>query len=215
MSVKPLRPAFGRSTALCDSCQDKGVFRMNENKMEIRDIEGIIEGLLFASGDPLSLDKIAEILEIDKKTVKLIINNMIINFQNSKRGIMIREINNAYQLCTRFEHYEYIKKLFEPRQKQALSQAAYETLAIIAYNKPVTRAKIEQIRGVNSESAIARLLERNLIREAGRLDAPGKPVLYETTDEFLRSFGFKSYADLPRFEMSELELLQEEAGNKG
>ena len=153
----------------------------------------------------LNWGKIAEILEIDKKNARLILNNMIINFKNSKRGIMIREIGGCYQLCTRSEHYEYIRMLFEPRQRQALSQAAFETLAIIAYNQPVTRTKIEQIRGVNSDSAVIRLVERNLIREAGRLDSPGKPMLYETTEEFLRSFGFKSTADLPILEMNEMQ----------
>lgn len=91
-----------------------------------------------------------------------------------------------------------------PKQKSGLSQAAFETLAIIAFNRPITKAKIEQIRGVNSDSAIAKLLERNLIREAGRLDAPGKPILYETTEEFFRSFGYKSDSDLPIFEMNEI-----------
>lgn len=177
--------------------------------MEIKEIEAVIEGLLFAAGDILSLEKISEILEVDKKTTRLILNNMIINYQNSKRGIMLREINNGYQLCTRFEHHEYIKRLFEPRQKQGLSQAAFETLAIVAYNKHVTRAKIEQIRGVNSDSAITRLVERNLIKEAGRLDSPGKPMIYETTEEFLRSFGFKALSDLPRLEMNELQVEQE------
>lgn len=174
-------------------------------KMEIPEIESIIEGLLFASGDTLHLERIAEIVEIDKKTIKSIINNMIINYQNSRRGIIIREINNGYQLCTRFEHYEYIKRLVEPRQKQGLSQAAFETLSIIAYKQPITRAKIEQIRGVNSDSAVVRLLERNLIKEAGRLDAPGKPILYVTTEEFLRSFGFKSIGDLPILSMNETD----------
>ncbi len=173
--------------------------------MEEREIESILEGLLFAAGDPLSLDRISEVLEIDKKTVKAILGNMIINYQNSKRGIMLREINGKYQLCTRFEHNHYIKKLFEPRQKQGLSTAAFEALSIIAYNQPITRAKVEQVRGVNSDSAISKLLDRNLIREAGRLDAPGKPVLYETTDEFLRSFGFKSIADLPKLELNEVQ----------
>lgn len=173
--------------------------------MDIKDMEAIIEGLLFASGDPLPLEKLAEILELDRKATRLILNNMSINYQNSKRGIMLREIDGSYQLCTRFEHYEYIRKLFEPRQKQALSQAAFETLAIIAYNQPVTRAKIEQIRGVNSDSAVVRLVERNLIREAGRLDSPGRPLLYETTEEFLRSFGFKSTADLPVIDMGDLK----------
>jgi segregation and condensation protein B len=169
--------------------------------MDIKEMEAVVEGLLFAAGDPVPLEKIAEILELDKKTARLFLSNMIVTIQNSKRGIMMREIDGNYQLCSRPEHHEYIRKLVEPRQKQALSQAAYETLSIIAYNQPVTRAKIEMIRGVNSDSAITRLLERNLIREAGRLDAPGKPMLYETTDEFLRSFGFSSIKDLPMLEL--------------
>jgi len=177
--------------------------------MEIRDYEAIIEGLLFAAGDVLTLDKISEIIDIDKKTARIILNNMIINYQNSRRGIMIRELNNGYQMCTRFEHYEYIKKLFEPRQKQGLSQAAFETLAIIAYNQPITKAKVEQVRGVNSDSAFTRLTERNLIKEAGRMDAPGKPILYETTEEFLRCFGFRSVNDLPRLEMNEVQTIGE------
>jgi segregation and condensation protein B len=173
--------------------------------MELGEIESVIEGLLFAAGDALSADKISSILGIDVKTVKRIINNMSIKFQNSKRGIIIREINNGYQMCTRPEHYDYIKKLFEPRQNQGLSQAAYETLAIIAYNGPVTKAKIEQIRGVNSDSSITRLIERNLIKEAGRLNSPGKPILYETTEEFLRCFGFKSLSDLPALNVKGLD----------
>ena len=177
--------------------------------MDIKEMESIIEGLLFAAGDALPLEKLSEILEMDKKALKLVLGNMIINFQNSRRGIMIREIDNAYQLCTRMEHNEYIKKLFEPRQRQGLSQAAFETLAIIAYNKPITKAKIEQIRGVNSDSAITRLQERNLVREAGRMDTPGKPMLFETTDEFLRSFGFGSLKDLPVLEMNDIQAIQQ------
>lgn len=172
-------------------------------------MEGIIEGLLFAAGDPLPLERISEILEIDKKTTRLILNKMIADSWTSGRGIVVREINNAYQLCTRGEHHEYIKKLFEPRQRQGLSQAAFETLAIVAYNQPITRTKIEHIRGVNSDSAVTRLLERNLIREAGRLDSPGKPILYATTDEFLRSFGFRSVKDLPALSMNELQEVRE------
>ena len=178
--------------------------------MGINEVESIIEGLLFAAGDRLPLEKIAEIIEVDKKTTKSILNNMILNFQNSKRGVTIREINNGYQMCTKSEYHEYIKKLYQPRQKQGLSQAAFETLAIIAYNQPITKAKIEKIRGVSSGSGVARLIEKNLVKEAGRMDAPGKPILYETTEEFLRSFGFKSLADLPRLEMNELETVEEE-----
>lgn len=179
--------------------------------MDIKEIEAVIEGLLFAAGDPLPLEKLAEILELDKKTARLILNNMAISLQNSKRGIMLRELEGSYQLCSRPEYDEYIRKLVEPRQKQALSQAAFETLSIVAYNQPVTRARIEMIRGVNSDSAISRLVERNLIKEAGRLDSPGKPMVYETTEEFLRSFGFKSTNDLPIIELDTMLPSEEQA----
>lgn len=178
--------------------------------MEFSEIEAVIEGLLFAAGDRLSLEKISEVLQIDKKTVKKIINKMMDEYRSTNRGIFIREIDNGYQLCTKFEVYDYIARLIEPRQKQGLSQAAYETLAIVAYNGPVTRAKIEKIRGVNSGSAIERLIERNLIREVGRLDAPGRPVLYDITEEFLRTFGFRSKADLPPIGEDQLSFIREE-----
>lgn len=171
------------------------------DSLSLPEIEGIIEALLFAHGEPLPLQKICDILEIDKKTVKSLINNMNIKYEKNDRGIMIRDINEKYQLCTKFQYYPYVKKLFDYKQAPSLSQAAFETLAIIAYNQPVTKAKIEKIRGVNCESAISKLLERNLVREAGRLDAPGKPVLYETTEQFLKSFGFSSIKDLPVLDM--------------
>jgi|LSQX01.2.fsa_nt_gb segregation and condensation protein B len=180
--------------------------------MDIKEIEALVEGLLFSAGDPLPLEKIAEIVELDKKATRLILSNMIVSVQNSKRGIILRELDGCYQLCSRPEHYEYIRKLVEPRQKQALSQAAYETLSIIAYNQPVTRARVEMIRGVNSDSAITRLIERNLIREAGRMDAPGKPFIYETTEEFLRSFGFRSIKDLPIIEFGDMLPDEEQRG---
>ena len=114
---------------------------------------------------------------------------------------MIRQIEDGYQLCSKPAYFDYIRKVIAPRQKQQLSQAAYETLSIVAYNQPVTRAKIEDLRGVNSDSAIARLLERNLIAEAGRLDAPGRPILYKTTEEFLRCFGLSSISELPEISL--------------
>ena len=172
--------------------------------MDIREMEAIVEGLLFAAGDPVPVARIAEILDLDKSTAKRFLANMALKLQNSQRGILMREIDGSYQLCTRPEHFEYISRLVDPRQKQALSQAAFETLAIVAYNQPVTRARIEMIRGVNSDSSIATLIERNLIREAGRLDSPGRPMLYETTEEFLRSFGFKSVKDLPLIEFDKI-----------
>lgn len=175
----------------------------------IHDAEIIIEAVLFASGDPVSLDKLAEIIGHDKKTTRSLMTNLIYKYQNSSRGIMIREIDDAYQLCTKPELDEYIVKLGVVRKKQGLTAAAYETLSIIAYNQPVTRAAIEQIRGVSCESVLMKLIERNLVREAGRDDAPGKPKLYETTEEFLRVFGFSSIKDLPALELNEVQEVME------
>jgi len=188
--------------------------------MELKRIQAIIEAMLFASGDPVQQETLIEILEIDKKTLGLVVSQMMNEFMEQNRGIMIREINGGYQLCSNPDYFEYVKKLFEPKQKHGLSQAALETLAIVAYNQPVTKAGVERIRGVNSDSAINSLVERNLVAEAGRMDAPGKPILYETTEEFLRCFGYKSLADLPlaeeffkveeEFEEGEPSLLPEE-----
>ncbi|NLY43827.1 MAG: SMC-Scp complex subunit ScpB [Clostridiaceae bacterium] len=166
--------------------------------MDIKEVESIIEGVLFASGYALHINKLAEILQIDKDTLRSILARMMDYYNYERRGIQIIEIDDCYQFCTRPEHYEYIQKIVEPRQKQGLSKAALETVAIIAYNQPITRSGIEEIRGVNCDSAIRSLLERGLIEESGRLDAPGKPILYKTTQEFLRCFGLKSLKDLPQ-----------------
>lgn len=175
--------------------------------MDISTIESIIESLIFSYGDALSLDKICEILELDKKTVRSLMKNFMDNYNRENKGIIIREINDKYQMCSNPQYFDYVSKLYQIRQKQALSQAAYEVLSIIAYNQPITKAKIEQIRGVNSDSAVTRLLERNLVKEAGKLEAPGRPRLYETTDEFLKCFGFKSIRDLPMLDIQDLSEL--------
>jgi len=165
--------------------------------VEIQKIEGLIEALLFASGEPVHIETLSGITGVDGKTLINMINRLSDAYASDNRGIQVREINGAYQLCSKTDYFEYVKKLFEPRQKQGLSQAALETISIIAYNQPATKVEIEKIRGVNSDSSVNLLLERNLIKEAGRMDAPGKPILYETTDEFLRAFGYKSLAELP------------------
>lgn len=175
--------------------------------MDINTIESIIESLIFSYGDALSLDKICEILELDKKTVRSLMKNFMDSYNRANKGIIIREINDKYQMCSNPQYFDYVSKLYQIRQKQALSQAAYEVLSIIAYNQPITKAKIEQIRGVNSDSAVTRLLERNLVKEAGKLEAPGRPRLYETTDEFLKCFGFKSIRDLPMLDIQDLSEL--------
>ena len=159
--------------------------------------EAVVEAVLFASGEPLTLDRIALIIERPAAEVKALLDRMGENFRKSKRGLLLRELSGKYQLCTRPELSPYVNKLFEIRQKQSLSQAAYETLSIIAYNANVTRGVIEKIRGVNSDSSIARLLERDLIMETGRANLPGRPMRYDVTDNFYRLFGFKSRSDLP------------------
>jgi segregation and condensation protein B len=160
-------------------------------------LESVIEGLLFVSGEPLPLERIAGAIGLAAVDARAVLDNMAVFLKNSKRGLMLREINGKYQLCTRPEIGPYVAKLFEARQKHGLSQAAYETLSVVAYNKNATRALVERIRGVNSDSAFAKLLDRGLIREAGRLRVPGRPMAYDVTDEFFRVFGFKSRKDLP------------------
>ena len=137
-----------------------------------------------------------KVLSLDIEELLVIIDRMNTKYKRSNRGIMIREINDCYQLYTKPEYFHYLKELMEPKQKLSLSQAAYETLAIIACNNPITKARIEQIRGVNCDSLVTKLLEYELIKEAGRMDSPGRPILYETTEKFLRSFGFSSYDEV-------------------
>lgn len=160
-------------------------------------ISGIIESMLFASGEPISAMQIAEILELSEKNVKDEIEKINDFYKANNRGFKIIEIENSYQLCTIEENYSYIQAIAAPRRKLSLSPAAMETLSIVAYNQPVTRGSIEYIRGVNSDGPVNKLIERGLIEERGRLDAPGRPILYGTTEEFLRSFGLTSLASLP------------------
>jgi segregation and condensation protein B len=172
---------------------------------DLREIENILEAVLFAAGDSVPLDKLSEIISQDKKTTESILSNMEMKYKGSPRGIMLRQLDASYQLCTKPQYEEYIIQLGTARKKQGLSQAAYETLAIIAYHQPVTRALVEQIRGVNSDNVIVNLVEKNLIQETGRQDSPGKPKLYGTTEEFLRVFGFSSLRDLPQVDMNEIQ----------
>lgn len=168
-----------------------------EIPLDIKEVKAIIEGLLFTSGEPLSRDEIAEILQIDKKTISKIILEMKDEFIKDRRGIQIVEFNNKYQLGTRPEHAKFIRKLLKTQSKQSLSRAAVETAAIIAYKQPVTRVRVDSIRGVKCDRIIASLVEKNLVKEMGRMDTPGRPILYGTTDEFLRYFGLKTLSELP------------------
>ncbi len=168
--------------------------------MKLKEAEAIIEGILFAAGDPVELDRISDILDIDIKSTRAVMTALMDKYDAEMRGLKIIRLEDSYQMCTRGEYNEYIARLAEPRRAQTLSNAAMEVLSIVAYKQPVTRSVIEQIRGVSCDTLVNRLLERNLIQEVGRLDTPGRPMLFGTSEDFLRCFGIASVTDLPDYE---------------
>ncbi len=165
--------------------------------MDNKEIEGIIEAVLFATGDPVSLKDLCGVLGMKERDVLSVLRGMKDSYNYERRGIQLVEADGYFQLATRPEYYEYIQKLHLPQKRQGLSQAALETLAIIAYKQPITRAEIDSVRGVNSESAINTLVERRLIKEVDRLDSIGRPILYGTTVDFLKYFGLNTVGELP------------------
>ena len=173
--------------------------------MEIEKAKQIIEAVMFAVGRDISTKELSTILELTPTDVEGIIENMRADFEEQGRGIEIIKVNDGYQLCSKKDLYDYIYQIIDKRNKPNLSQAALETLSIIAYNPKITRAEIETIRGVNSDGTIYKLLEHNLIEDAGRLDAPGRPTTYATTNEFLRLFGYTSLEDLPELPRYKLD----------
>jgi len=168
--------------------------------MDDKEFKAIIEGLLFAWGDPLSIKDIANVLKVREQHVIRLIDEMIDEFNQSKRGLRIVKIKDKCQLTTRPEHYEWISLLFQDNKSNTLSAAALETLAIIAYKQPITKAEIESIRGVKCDKALETLLSKNLIKELGRLERTGRPIIYGTTEEFLRYFGIRDLNELPNID---------------
>jgi segregation and condensation protein B len=166
--------------------------------MDYDKLKGVIEGLMFISGDEgIDAKQLSEIIEVPEETVIDLIEDMKADFRRSGRGIQIVEVAKAYQLTTLPEHIPYFEKLATSPSQSTLSQAALETLAIIAYKQPITRSEIEEIRGVKCEKALNTLLGKQLIREAGRAEGVGRPILYATTKEFLEHFGLRELSDLP------------------
>lgn len=159
--------------------------------------ESIIEAMLFASGNVVRSRDIADVLNIDEIDVMEFVEGINKRFDEENRPLTIRAIEDGFQMCTKPKYHEYIRKIQEKKPKKTLSQSAMETLAIVAYKQPVTRVEVEKIRGVNSDYAINTLTEFGLIEDIGRADLPGRPLLYSTTQEFLRSFGYSSLKDLP------------------
>ncbi|MBC8590554.1 SMC-Scp complex subunit ScpB [Wansuia hejianensis] len=174
--------------------------------MDDREIKAIIEGLLFTWGDPLNIKDICNILNIDKKRTFNIMKELIDDFDYNRRGLRIVQMEDYYQIGTRPEHYDWIKKLNNAPSKKSLSNAALETLSIIAYRQPVIKSEIEYIRGVKCDRALETLTMKGLIKELGRLEKPGRPIIYGTTEEFLKSFGLQSLDDLPLLEEIEQNL---------
>lgn len=168
--------------------------------MDKREVKAIIEALLFTWGDPLGLKDISEIINIGVGELDSIMDELIDDFDFNRRGLRIIKVNDAYQIGTRPDFYEWIKKLHHQKPPKNLSNAALETLSIIAYKQPVIKSEIEYIRGVKCDRAIETLIERNLVQEMGRLDKTGRPIIYGTTAEFLRLFSLETIEDLPDLE---------------
>ena len=172
--------------------------------MRTKQLESIIEAILFTMGDSVEVSKIASAIEQDVPTTEKLIHNMMDKYQKEERGIRIIELDHAYQLCTKPEMYEYLIRIAKQPKKYVLTDVMLETLSIIAYRQPITKLEIEKIRGVKSDHAVNKLIEYNLVCELGRLDAPGRPLLFGTTEEFLRRF---SVRDLLKKQASKVQII--------
>jgi segregation and condensation protein B len=179
--------------------------------LEIDKMEAIIEAVLFTMGDSVETSKLAVAIEQDEETTRKIVHNMMDRYDAADRGIRIIELENSFQLCTKTEYYENLIKVASQPRRYNLTDSLLETLSIVAYKQPITRAEIEKIRGVSSDHAINRLIEYNLISEVGRLDAPGRPLLFGTTEDFLRTFGVQSVDELPQTPQELIDEFKEEA----
>lgn len=179
--------------------------------MELKKIEGAIEALLFAMGESVEAGALAKAVGHDIETTRKIVRNMMLRYQEEDRGVQIVELENAFQMCTKEEYYEYLVKMALQPKKAVLSDVMLETLSIIAYKQPVTKLEIEKIRGVKCDHAVNKLVEYGLVQEVGRLDAPGRPLLFGTTEEFLRNFNVQGLDQLPEIDPVQMEDFKAEA----
>ena len=193
----------------------------DEFRLSFQELSPACEAILFASGSPVASERMAKILNIDRKAVDEVMDKLILEYESDPwGGLMVRRIENSYVMSTKPGMKKVLERMFSPKMHPPLSQASYETLAVIAYNQPVTRAQVEAVRGVSSDSIISRLLDRGWVEECGNLDAPGRPSLFRTTDQFLMEFGISSVDELPSMELMSYqtirdleESLQKAAGN--
>ncbi len=182
-----------------------------EIDMEIEKLQGIIEAILFTMGESVELSKIAAVTGHDENTARKIIYNMMDKYEREDRGVRIIELDNSFQMCTKREMYEYLIQIARQPKKYVLTDVLLETLSIVAYKQPVTKLEIEKIRGVKSDHAVNKLVEYGLAEEVGRMDAPGRPLLFGTTEEFLRRFSIQSLDELPTINPEQVEHFKEEA----
>lgn len=180
-------------------------------QVEISRLEGIIEAILFAMGESVELSRIAAAIEHDEETTRKLIHQMQDKYETENRGIHIIELEGSFQMCTKTEMYEYLIRVAKQPPKYVLTDVLLETLSIIAYKQPVTKLEVEKIRGVKSDHAVNKLVEYNLACEVGRLDAPGRPILFGTTEEFLRKFSIHSIDELPSMNPEQVENFKVEA----
>lgn len=179
--------------------------------MEKNKAKAVLEAILFTMGDSVEIDRLAAVIEEDKGETKKLLDEMAEEYRREDRGISLTTLDNAVQLCTKSELYEYLIKIAKTPKKFVLTDTLLETLSIIAYKQPITRLEIEKVRGVSCDHAVNRLLEFELITEVGRLDAPGRPLLFGTTEQFLRSFGVKSIEELPALSAVQIEEFKQQA----
>lgn len=165
--------------------------------MKASELQAAIEAILFAAGEPIHIDKIAKVLQIDVEKAYKLIKNLQLKLEESNSGLCVIDLNNKYQICTKKDYSEYVREVLEIKKNAPLSQAAFEVLAVVAYNQPVTKAFVEQVRGVDCSGVMSSLCQKGLIEEKGRMDLPGKPLVYGTTLNFLRCFCINSLEDLP------------------
>lgn len=177
----------------------------------VKETEAIIEAILFTMGESVEVQRIAKAIEKTTEQTKKIIRGMMEKYEEEDRGIRIIELEDSFQMCTKKEMYEYLIRIAKQPKKYVLTDVVLETLSIIAYKQPVTRLEIERIRGVKSDHAVNKLVEYDLVAEIGRLDAPGRPILFGTTEEFLRRFGVQSVTELPSINPEKIEDFKAEA----
>ncbi len=180
-------------------------------EMEKRTYKAVIESILFTMGNSVELERIASAIEQDPADTKELIMELAEEYEKEGRGMRIIELDGAYQMCTSQDAYEYLIRIAKQPKKRVLSDVLLETLSIIAYKQPVTKAEIEKIRGVSCDHAVSKLVEYSLVLELGRLDAPGRPMLFGTTEEFLRGFGIHSLTELPEMSQMQMEQFKREA----